>query len=137
MTGMFPNQDWLDGLVNFLNSNEEYARVAKSWEGDMIFAIQADGPLDQDVFIYLDLWHGKCRSGKILSSEDRIDAAFVLTAPYKNFVRVLKGELDPMQAMLTRKLGVKGNMAVMLRNVPTVLEFGRCAQEVTDKVLGD
>ena len=39
------------------------------------------------------------------------------------------------QAMLTRKLGVKGNMAVMMRNVPTVLDFVRCAGEVTDEAV--
>jgi hypothetical protein len=37
--------------------------------------------------------------------------------------------------MLSRKLEVKGNMAVMMRSVPTVLDFVRCAREVTTKVL--
>jgi putative sterol carrier protein len=37
-----------------------------------------------------------------------------------------------MQAMLTRKLSVQGNMGLMMRNVPTVLDFVRCAQEVTE-----
>jgi len=40
-----------------------------------------------------------------------------------------------MQAMLTRKLGVQGNMAVMMRSVPVVLDFVRCAREVTDEAL--
>jgi hypothetical protein len=34
--------------------------------------------------------------------------------------------------MLTRKLKVQGNMAVMMRSVPTVLDFVRCAREVTE-----
>ena len=137
MAAIFPNQEWLDGFIDYLNSSEEYAQVAKTWEGDMIFDIQADGALKTNVAIYLDLWHGKCRSGKILDAADPLDAAYVLTAPFKNFVRVVKGDLDPMQAMLTRKLTVKGNMAIMLRNVPTVLEFVKSAQRVTDKVLGE
>ena len=137
MAAVFPNQEWLDGFIKYLNSSEDYARVAKSWEGDMIFDIRASGPLKTNVAIYLDLWHGECRSGKILDLGDPLDASFILTAPFDNFVRVVKGDLDPMQAMLTRKLTVKGNMAVMLRNVPTVLEFVKSAQEVTDKVLGD
>jgi hypothetical protein len=32
-------------------------------------------------------------------------------------------------------LQVHGNMALMMRNVPTVLDFVRCAQEVTDEVI--
>ena len=52
-------------------------------------------------------------------------------------MRVLKGDLDPMQAMMTRKLAVQGSMGYMMRHVPTVLEFVRSAQAVTDRVLGD
>ena len=33
---------------------------------------------------------------------------------------------------LTRKLSVQGNMGLLMRNVPTVLDFVRCAQEVTE-----
>jgi putative sterol carrier protein len=59
----------------------------------------------------------------------------VLTASYDNIAQIMKGKLDPMQAMLTRKLKVQGNMAIMMRNVPTVLDFVRCAREVTDEIL--
>jgi putative sterol carrier protein len=41
-----------------------------------------------------------------------------------------------MTAMMTRKLKVRGSMTYMMRNVPTVLEFVRCAQDVTDEILG-
>ena len=135
MPGIFPDQDWVDGLVEYLNSNEKYAGIAKNWEGDMIFSLKADGPLKEDVAVYLDLWHGTCRSGRVLEKDEPLDAAFIMAAPYENFVRVLKGDLDPMQAMMTRKLSVKGNMGYILKNVPTVLEFVKCAQTATDKVL--
>lgn len=62
-------------------------------------------------------------------------AAFVLTASYENIKRIMTGELDPMQAMLTRKLAVKGSMAVMMRSVPTVLDFVRCCREITTEIL--
>lgn len=137
MAGIFPQSDWLRSLEDYLNSNEKYAQVAKKWEGDLVFEIKADGALTEDVYVYLDLWHGKCRKSSIMKDSDSIEPTFILTAPFSNFVRVLKGDLDPMQAMLTRKLVVKGNLGYMMRNVPTVLEFVRCAQAATDKVLGE
>lgn len=137
MAGIFPHQDWLEGFAAYLNSSEKYGRIAHKWEGDLVFEIQPDDVLPEGVNIYLDLWHGKCRGVRVLDSTEPVDAAFVLTAPYSNFVRVLKGNLDPMQAMLTRKLEVRGNMGYMMRNVPTVLEFVRSAQAVTEKVVGD
>jgi hypothetical protein len=36
-----------------------------------------------------------------------------------------------MQALMTRMLSVKGSMTLVMRNVPTVLDFVRCCQEVT------
>ena len=87
--------------------------------------------LENQVVMYFDLWHGKCRQAYFV--EDKIDQkiAFVLKGEYENYARILKGELHPMQAMLTRKLSVQGNMGLLMRNVPTVLDFVRCAQEVT------
>jgi putative sterol carrier protein len=51
-----------------------------------------------------------------------------LTAGLSQFNAVLAGRLDPMQAMLTRRLQVSGNMAYILRNVPVVLDFVRCCR---------
>ena len=131
----FPSETWLQALHEKLNTDEQYARMAAKWEGDLAFVIEPSGPLDEMLVYYLDLWHGKCRGVGVYTSPDEIAPAFVLRAPYENFARILQGELDPMQAMLTRKLHVKGNMAVMMRSVPVVLDFVRCAREVTEDIL--
>lgn len=135
MSATFPSLKWLQELEEKLNNDEKYAQVAKKWEGDMACVLEADNRLPEKKILYLDLWHGKCRQVAELDDLAEKNPAFVLTASYTNFLRVLQGDLDPMQAMLTRKLGVKGNMAVMMRSVPTVLDFVRCAREVTDKAL--
>ena len=137
MAGVFPDNEWLDSFVHALNSTESYAKTASKWEGDILFEILAEGALEKDTYIYLDLWHGRCRSASFMERKEEVDRAFVVSAPFSNFARVAKGDLDPMQAMLTRKLAVKGNMGYMLRNVPVVLEFVKCANGITDKVLGD
>ncbi len=121
MAAVFPSAEWLKDLENKLNTDERYAQIASKWEGDMYFVIEPDGNLKSQMVMYLDLWHGKCRSVEMVSDIASHSPAFTLKAGYVNFARVLKGDLDPMQAMLTRKLDVKGNMAVMMRNVPTVL----------------
>lgn len=131
----FPESDWVTALMEKLNSDEKYARIARNWEGDILFRVEADPGLNAPVSFYLDLWHGKCRGASALSEPQTLKPAFVLRAPYSNFVRILKNELDPMQAMLTRKLGVQGNMAVLMRSVPTILDFVRCCREVTDSFI--
>jgi len=47
-----------------------------------------------------------------------VKAVFTLKAPYENYISLLKGEIAPMQALLTRKIGVQGKMAVLMSNVP-------------------
>lgn len=128
----FPTAEWLQALVEKLNSDENYARVAHNWEADMKVTVEAGGSLAAPMDFYLDLWHGKCRRAFILDGSQEVKPALVLRLPYENGVRLLKGELDPMQALLTRKIGVQGNMALLMRNVPTVLDFVRCCREVTD-----
>lgn len=138
----FPSQAWVQALISILNSDNRYAEIARNWEGDLVFAVEPDDdgqsndPQAQVVRIYLDLWHGKCRDGYMVEDGMAVapPAKYVLSALRSNFLRILSGELDAMQAMLTRRLRVDGSMAYMLRNVPTVLDFVRCAKrvEITD-----
>lgn len=137
----FPSEAWIHALVEVLNSDPQYAEVAKNWEGDMLVIIDSDKGVEEKnlpMTFYLDLWHGRCREGRLVKRGSEVpDAAFVLRSPLSNFVRILKGELDPMQAMITRKLQVKGSMAYMLRNIPTVLDFVRCCTSVEiDSIIG-
>jgi len=133
MAYLFPSPEWLQALKDKLNNDEKYAQTAQKWEGEIVFFIEAGGPIQEAMIFYTDLWHGKCRDAFTVDNEARLKElapAYILTAPYQSFVRVLKGQLDPMQAMITRKLKVQGSMGYMMRNVPTVLEFVRCAKEI-------
>lgn len=135
MGAIFPSMEWLQSLDVKLNSDERYADIAKKWEGDIIIVIEPEGNLKERRIFYLDLWHGKCRGVAELKDASEKNAVFVLTATYENIKRILTGKLDPMQAMMTRKLTVKGNLAVMMRSVPTVLDFVRCARDITNEIL--
>jgi putative sterol carrier protein len=42
--------------------------------------------------------------------------------------------MNPMTAMMTSKLKVDGDLGYMMRHVPTVLDFVRCAREITSDV---
>jgi len=128
----FPTDEWLLALMDKLNSDEKYAQIAHNWEGDMTFVIEPGGPIAEEIEFYLDLWHGKCRSAFVVDDARQVEPTFVLRGSYANYTRLLKGEMDPMQALLTRKIGVKGNMAILMRSVPTVLDFVRCCREITD-----
>lgn len=128
---IFPSEEWMQAIKEKLNSDEQYGRIAKNWEGDLRFVLESDDTLHETMWLYFDLWHGKCRDAYIEELTSPKIPAFILKAPYGNFVKVLSGKVAPMQALMTRMLSVHGSMAYMMRNVPTVLNFVRCCQEVT------
>jgi putative sterol carrier protein len=128
----FPTTDWVQALMEKLNSDEQYARIAHKWEGDMNFVVEPAGAIEEERCFYLDLWHGKCRDAYLVEGDQDVKPMFTLRGPYDNYARILKGDIEPMQALMTRKISVKGNMAVLMRSVPTVLDFVRCCREVTD-----
>ncbi len=135
MSAIFPSAEWLKELEVKLNSDEKYAEIAKNWEGDLFFNIEPEGSLTEPLTFYLDLYHGKCR--KVEYKPDAAiypKPAFTLSASYNNITAVLTGKLNPMTAMMTMKLKVSGSMGYMMRNVPTVLDFVRVAQEVTSEI---
>jgi len=136
MPAIFPSEEWLKDLEAEINSDERYNEIAKNWEGDLLFNIEPEGNLKEQLTFYIHLWHGKCRKVEYKPQADsHPNPAFTLTASYNNITAVLTGKLNPMTAMMTSKLKVKGSMGYMMRNVPTVLDFVRVAQEVTKEIL--
>ncbi len=136
MSAIFPSAEWLDSLCAKLNDDARYSEVARDWEGDLIFDIEPESNLSQPVRMYLDLWHGKCRRVELLPPNRSLPKSkFVLRSPYGTFSSILLGKLDPMTAMLTSKLKVTGSLGYMMRNVPTVLDFVRCAREITTTIV--
>lgn len=136
MSVMFPSAEWLEELKLKLNSDQKYAQIAKNWEGDLFFFIEPADGLENQLTFYLDLWHGTCRSVDYNPIPEKYsEPVFTLRANYNNITAILTGKLDPMTAMMTNKLKVKGSLGYMMRNVPTVLDFVRCAREVTTEIL--
>jgi putative sterol carrier protein len=127
----FPSPEWMQLIKNKLNTDPQYAQIAKNWEGDMRLIIEPDTSLPETLWLYFDLWHGTCREAYIEDQASTKDPIFILRAPYGNYIKVLSGEVGVLQALMTRLVSVRGSMAYMMRNVPTVLDFVRCCQEVT------
>lgn len=135
MAAIFPSEEWLKGLETQINSDAQYNEIAKNWEGDLFFFVEPDGNLDERLTFYLDLWHGTCRKVEYKPQPDsHPNPTFTLTASYKDLTSILTGKLNPMTAMMTSKLKVKGNLGYMMRNVPTILDFVRVAQSVTTDI---
>jgi len=128
----FPSEEWFQDLVVLINASEEYRVAAADWEGDIAFRIVAepDRNVPEDVWGYLDLWHGACRGGGIITAEDGGRATYTITAAYTRWKDVLLGDLDPIKGMMQGKLKVHGDLPTIVRQVRAANELVRLTGEV-------
>jgi len=126
----FPSPEWLVEFQDVVNSSAEYADAAATWEGDLVFVYEKepDKGVPDDVYAWLDLWHGKCRDAAILDGplDPRAKGAkFTITAPYSRWKSVMKKEIAPVKAMMMGKLKVKGDL-------PTIVRYVKASNILTD-----
>jgi putative sterol carrier protein len=123
----FPSDAWVKALMVEINKSEAYAEAAKNWEGDFVFVVDQTDGQSQPTWLYLDLWHGKCREAAQLADETAKTPQFRLSAPLKTWKKVLLKQLDPLQGMMTGQLKLKGNMAMVMKNVKAAKELVACS----------
>jgi len=122
----FPSDEWIKELSNQLNASESYEQSAKDWEGDFIFVVEPDGAYEGTAYLFLSLLHGKSPDAAMIASEDEREAEFVIRAPYGNWRKVIEGELEPIQGMMTRKLRLTGNLMKVMRYPKAAMEIIAC-----------
>jgi putative sterol carrier protein len=126
----FPSEEWVKLYMEQLNANKNYEEAAKTWEGDFLFVIQADAELKEPSTMYMDLWHGKCRSVALVKPGEDKKAAFVYSGPYGNWKKLINKQIDPIQGLLTGKFKLQGDMAKVLRAVRAAKELVETATKV-------
>ena len=133
----FPTDEWFQAFIELINRSAEYRAAAADWEGDIAFLVQAEPDIrvSDDVWGYLDLWHGACRGGGVDAGTGG-QAAYVLSAPYTRWKDILLGELDPIKGMMQGKLKVRGDLPTIVRYVRAANELVRLTGEV-DTVFPD
>ena len=117
---VFPSEKWVKELTDILNSSKEFEEAAQGWEGDFLFIITPDEKLEEEVRMYADLWHGKCREARRLSKGEEKETAFSLKGPYSKWKAMLKKETDPMRAILYQELEFSGDMSKINKYLPAL-----------------
>ena len=111
---LFLSEEWLVVYKDRLNNSEDYKKAATTWEGDIIFQVNADGDkVKQPIRAYMNLWHGECLEARVGTLEDR--AEFVYAGSLENWKRLLAGEIGPIRGIMSRKFKVDGSIAKLMR----------------------
>ena len=128
---IFGSDAWIAAFKNAINTDQTYKESARRWEGDFWFVVEPDNDISQaQLLIYLDLWHGECRSACVAYNESEYAPEFRISGTFRNWQRVIEREVDPIRALMTNSLRVKGNLAKIVRNVRAAQALVLCAAKV-------
>ena len=122
----FATDEWAKALIESINQSEAYAQAAKTWEGDFYFVVDAGEHYPEPVYMYIDLWHGKCREAFATADPSAKDPVFRMSGPLGNWRRVIEKKLDPLQGILTRQFKLQGDMVKIMRAVKAAQELVNC-----------
>jgi putative sterol carrier protein len=125
----FPTDAWVKALQLELNQSAAYRQAAHNWEGDFYFVVSASNGAPA-AYLYMDLWHGECRAAYAADGPETRAAEFTIEAPLAAWRKVISGQLDPIQGLMTRQLRLRGQLLKVMRAPRAATELVRCCTRI-------
>lgn len=124
--------EWVSAFEKNIQEDDLYKKVAQKWEGTVVIHILGDPVigLDDDIFMLMDLWHGDCRSVRLVPRTAGENAGYVLTGGFERWEAVLKKELDVVKAMMQGKIKLKGSLPEIVRYVKASVRLVELAADI-------
>ncbi len=122
----FATDAWIKRLGEECNKSNTYREAAKNWEGDLYVIVEPGDQLPEAIYMYLDLYHGQCRQAFIPADHSSLSPEFYISGPVSVWKAIAEKKLDPIKAIFTRQITLKGNMAKVLKNVKAAQELVNC-----------
>ena len=126
----FLTQEWIDEFKSVVNSSQEYAEAAKTWEGDFLFVVERVG--EEPTTYYVDLWHGKAKECYLVTEDRKSpgEVEYEWKGDIKDWMEIIEGRLDPIKGLMTRKFKLKGNYSKILKAANAAKKLVACASQV-------
>ena len=116
---LFASEPWLAAVVAAVNRHPDLARALAGLGSDLAAVVERDRNLFS---MGAAIWGRQERGGiaewRLLEDEDdvlELDPAYVVRAPYLLWKEILQGRADPVQAALSGRVKVKGDLEGLVR----------------------
>lgn len=126
----FATDEWIKALMAEVNQSEAYRKAAKTWEGDFYFIVEKGDGVAEDVYMYMDLWHGECRDAFRVDDPGQKSPAFVMNAPVAIWKQVFEKKIDPIRGLVSGKLKLQGNMMKVIKAPKAAIELVECCTKI-------
>jgi putative sterol carrier protein len=129
----FPSKEWCEEAVRLLNDDPERSLAAQGWQGDIGVIVDAEpGKLARAFVVHVVPRDARIEKLRVLEEPDDLDElepAYLARAPYTVWKQLLQGSLDPVEAVLRRRIAVKGDLQQVIER----LRF----KGIADRLLAD
>ncbi|HYJ32938.1 MAG TPA: SCP2 sterol-binding domain-containing protein [Candidatus Binatia bacterium] len=116
----FGTPEWAAALREAVNRSSEYrnaaARWGAGWNGNLLFAFEADAGLAKPLYLFLALAQGRCERAEFTAGPSHPDAGFTLRAPFALWREILERRTLAAAAILTGRMRVEGDKLTLLRH---------------------
>lgn len=111
--------EWVGVYEKAVQNDDIYKEAAKDWEGTVVVHVTAapEMGIDEDLYLFMDLWHGDCRSMRLVPKEAGEAGDFVITGSMERWLQVARKQLDTIKGMMQGKLKLKGDLPTIVRAV--------------------
>ena len=104
-----------------VNADPDSVAAGRGWRGDFGVVIEAEaGKLDEHFVVWLRPEEGRVAELRVLVDPDDLDEfepAYRLSAPYSVWKGILLGSVDPVEAIVKRRLRVEGDVQPILERM--------------------
>lgn len=122
---------WAAAFCAAIEADAAYRDVAAKWTWPVALVMHPapEFGYPDSVAVELTLERGRCHDA-VIRARDAVTAAIVLTAPYKVWKSVVRGELDPMRGVTGGMIAAKGALTALMLNAKAATALVACARAV-------
>jgi putative sterol carrier protein len=117
----FPSRAWCEDALRLLEADPETIRAGQGWTADIGVVVDAEpGKLDRPFVVYVRPVEGKIEEWRVLVDPDDLDEfepAYRIQAPYSVWKGMLTGSVDPIEAVLRRRIHVEGDLQPLVERM--------------------
>ncbi len=114
----FPSREWCEAAIALVNADPESLEASNGWQGDLGAVVEAEpGKLSDSFTVHVVPEGNRVEKIRFLGDPDdleELDPAYVVRAPYSVWKALLQGTLDPVEAVVRRRVQVLGNVQPLI-----------------------
>lgn len=134
MIRRFGTPEWCSALREEINGSSEYRNAAARWgvgfNGNLLFAFEADASLAAPRYLFLELEQGRAGRIEFVPGPTHAEAGFTLRAPFSLWRAILERRTLAATAILTGAMKVEGEKLSLLKHAGASRALIHCTASV-------